>query len=173
MGTDKERSASGLKRITLGLSVGLNGTPTPDASLIKRPIVRHSRACARSAEMRAVPHMAIAGVSAFGTVAVLKHQYPAARLPDPAFAGIVAALASGLPDLLEPATSPHHRQFCHSAAFAALVIAGMKKLYEWQPKTPGDALLRDVLLSIGFGYLAHLGADATTAMGLPLLGKLA
>ena len=122
--------------------------------------------------MRAAAHAAVAGVSAFGTVAVIRHQYPAARLPDPVFAGIVAALAAGIPDYLEPATSPHHRQFCHSTVFGAALIAGMKKLYDWVPSTPGQALLRDTLLSIGFGYLAHLGADATTAMGLPFIGKL-
>lgn len=32
--------------------------------------------------------------------------------------------------------------------------------------------MRDVLLGVGFGYMAHLCADATTAMGLPLVGKL-
>ena len=122
--------------------------------------------------MRAAAHAAIAGVSAFGTVAVIKHQHAAARLPDPVFAGIVAALATGIPDYLEPATNPHHRQFCHSAVFATALIATMKKLYDWVPTTRGNKLLRDALLSIGFGYLAHLGADATTAMGLPFLGKL-
>jgi len=122
--------------------------------------------------MRAAAHSAIAGVSAFGTVAIMKQRYPEARLPDPIFAGVVAALASGLPDLLEPATSPHHRQFCHSAVFAATSIAAMKKLYEWIPATPGEQFLRDALLSVGFGYLAHLGADATTAMGLPLIGAI-
>ena len=75
-------------------------------------------------------------------------------------------------NLLEPATSPHHRQFCHSAAFAALLTAGMKKLYDWIPATPGEAIMRDALLSIGFGYMTHLCADATTAMGLPLLGNI-
>lgn len=122
--------------------------------------------------MRAAAHAAISGASAFAMVSLIKHQNPAARLPHPGFAALVAALASGLPDVLEPATSPHHRQFCHSAAFAALVISGMKKLYDWVPATPGEALVRDVLLSIGFGYMAHLCADATTAMGLPLVGKI-
>src|SRR5258708_18220480 len=92
--------------------------------------------------MRAVAHAAIAGVSAFGGVALLKRQYPDARLPDPIFAGFVAAIAAGLPDYLEPATTPHHRQFCHSVAFAGLLIAGMKKLYSWQPTSPGEMLLR-------------------------------
>jgi inner membrane protein len=122
--------------------------------------------------MRAAAHAAISGVSAFSMVALIKNQNPAARLPHPGFAALVAALASGLPDVLEPANSPHHRQFCHRAAFAALVTSGMKKLYDWVPATPGEALVRDVLLSIGFGYMAHLCADATTAMGLPLVGKI-
>lgn len=122
--------------------------------------------------MRASAHAAIAGVSAFTMVALIKQQNPAARLPHPAFGAFVAVLASGLPDVLEPAHSPHHRQFCHSAAFAALVTTGMKKLYDWVPATPGEALMRDALLGIGFGYMAHLCADATTAMGLPLVGKI-
>lgn len=122
--------------------------------------------------MRASAHAAIAGVSAFTMVALIKQQHPAARLPHPAFAALVAVLASGLPDVLEPAHSPHHRQFCHSAAFAALVTTGMKKLYDWIPATPGETLMRDVLLGVGFGYMAHLCTDATTAMGLPLVGKI-
>lgn len=122
--------------------------------------------------MRAAAHAVISGGSAFAVVALLKHRHPAARLPHPGFAALVAAVASGIPDVLEPANSPYHRQFCHSAAFAALVASGMKKLYDWMPSTPGDALLRDVLLSIGFGYMTHLCADATTAMGLPLVGKI-
>jgi len=122
--------------------------------------------------MRATAHAAISAVSAFATVAILKECHPTARLPHPAFAAIVAALASGLPDVLEPANTPHHRQFCHSLAFAGVMSAGMKNLYNWVPATPGDAFVRDVLLSIGFGYMAHLCADATTAMGLPLVGKI-
>lgn len=121
--------------------------------------------------MRAAAHVAISGVSALAAVAMIKHRHPAARLPDPVFAGIVAALASGIPDYLEPADHPHHRQFCHSEVFAAALIALMKRLYDWIPTTPGQELLRDALLSIGFGYLAHLSADATTTMGLPLIGN--
>lgn len=122
--------------------------------------------------MRAAAHATISAVSAFAIVSLIKQQHPAARLPHPGIAALVAALASGLPDVLEPANNPHHRQFCHSAAFAALVASGMKKLYDWMPATPGDALLRDVLLGVGFGYMAHLSADATTVMGLPLVGKI-
>jgi membrane-bound metal-dependent hydrolase YbcI (DUF457 family) len=122
--------------------------------------------------MRAAAHAAISGVSAFAIVSLIRHQNPAARLPHPGFAALVAVLASRLPDVLEPANNPHHRQFCHSAAFAGLVTSGMTKLYDWVPATPGEALMRDVLLSVGFGYMVHLCADATTAMGLPLVGRI-
>lgn len=122
--------------------------------------------------MRAAAHAAISGASAFAMVSLIRHQNPAARLPHPGFAALVAAVASGLPDVLEPATSPHHRQFCHSAAAVVLVIAGLKRLYEWQCATPVEVLMRDALLSLAIGYLAHLGADATTAMGLPIIGKI-
>lgn len=123
--------------------------------------------------MRAAAHTAIAGLTAFGGVTLIKRKHPTARLPDPIFAGIVAAMAAGIPDYLEPATNPHHRQFCHSGACAALIVGAMQKLYAWEPASPGDVRLRNSLLSIGIGYLAHLGADLTTAMGLPLIGKLA
>lgn len=122
--------------------------------------------------MRAAAHAVISGASAFAVVSIIRDRHPGARVPNPVFAAVVAAIASGLPDLLEPANNPHHRQFCHSAAFAALVTTGMKKLYEWMPATPGEALVRDALLSIGFGYVAHLCADGSTAMGLPLVGKI-
>jgi len=122
--------------------------------------------------MRASAHAAISGASAFAAVSMLRQRHPAARLPDPVFAAVVAAITSGLPDVLEPASTPHHRQFCHSAAFAALVATGMRKLYDWMPATPGEAFMRDALLGIGLGYMTHLCADATTPMGLPLLGQL-
>ncbi|TAK43646.1 MAG: metal-dependent hydrolase [Betaproteobacteria bacterium] len=122
--------------------------------------------------MRAAAHTAISGASAFALISMLRRHHPTARLPDPVFAAVVAAIASGLPDLLEPASSPHHRKFCHSAAFAVIVTTGMRKLYDWMPATPGEAFMRDALLGIGFGYMTHLCADATTPLGLPLLGTI-
>jgi hypothetical protein len=58
------------------------------------------------------------GILALAKLAILKERPPAARLAHPAFAAIVTALASGL-DVLEPANTPHYRQFCtasHSLA---------------------------------------------------------
>ena len=56
--------------------------------------------------MRATAHTAISGISAFAMVALIKQQSPAARLPHPAFAALVAALASGLPEGI-PARKAH------------------------------------------------------------------
>jgi inner membrane protein len=90
----------------------------------------------------------------------------------PLAAGLVASVFTKLPDLVEPATSPNHRQFFHSFAFASLLGLGLYKLHQWQPIEDGDKFWRAVGM-IGLGsYLIHLACDATTAKSLPLLGKL-
>jgi inner membrane protein len=120
--------------------------------------------------MRAAAHAGIGGATAALAVYAVKARFPDARVPDPLFAGVVGAFAAGLPDLLEPAITPRHRQFCHSVAFAVALAAAIKAVYEWEPNSDGHRLFRDIALSVGLGYLSHLGADATTAAGLPLLG---
>lgn len=122
--------------------------------------------------MRAAAHALIAAGGAATLTAAIKARNPDARLPHPAFAAVVAALASKLPDVLEPADHPHHRQFFHSLAFASAAGLAWKHVYGWVPETPAENFLRDVLLSVGLGYFFHLGADFTTAKGLPLLGTL-
>jgi membrane-bound metal-dependent hydrolase YbcI (DUF457 family) len=83
----------------------------------------------------------------------------------------LAAVATNLPDILEPAVTPHHRQFFHSLAFAGLLIAAGKALYDWQPETDEGRFWRKAGL-IGLGaYLCHLALDATTPRSLPLLGR--
>lgn len=83
----------------------------------------------------------------------------------------LAALATKLPDILEPAVNPHHRQFFHSLAFAGLLIAGGKKLYDWQPETDEGRFWRKAGLIGPGAYLCHLALDATTPRSLPLLGR--
>ncbi|MCW8966528.1 MAG: metal-dependent hydrolase [Candidatus Pacearchaeota archaeon] len=77
-----------------------------------------------------------------------------------------------LPDILEPAIHPHHRQFFHSIAFLALLGYGLKKAYEWQPEERGSRILRYVALCAGAGYISHLVLDGLTPRSLPLIGKL-
>jgi membrane-bound metal-dependent hydrolase YbcI (DUF457 family) len=82
-----------------------------------------------------------------------------------------AAVATNLPDIMEPAVNPHHRQFFHSLAFAGLLIVAGKALYDWQPETDEGRFWRKAGL-IGLGaYMCHLALDATTPRSLPLLGR--
>lgn len=90
----------------------------------------------------------------------------------PLSGSLLAAICTNLPDILEPAIHPHHRQFFHSLAFAALIGGGMYKLYRWNAQTDMDKLLRFFLLIAGSAYLTHLAMDACTKRSLPLLGKL-
>ena len=83
----------------------------------------------------------------------------------------LAAICTNLPDKLEPAIHPHHRQFFHSLAFAGLMGLGLCKLYEWETETDQEKLLRFCLLVAGGSYLIHLAMDACTRRSLPLLGK--
>ena len=77
-----------------------------------------------------------------------------------------------MPDILEPAVHPHHRQFFHSIAFAALIGSGMYKLYQWETETEMEKILKLCLLVAGGAYLIHLAMDACTKRSLPLLGKV-
>ena len=89
----------------------------------------------------------------------------------PLTGGGLAALLTKLPDVLEPAVHPHHRQFFHSVACAALVAAGWKALYEWQPQSEDGRFWRKVGMIGAGAYLCHLALDALTARSLPLVGR--
>lgn len=90
----------------------------------------------------------------------------------PIIGAALAAALTNLPDLLEPATHPGHRQFFHSLAFAGLLGTAGYKAYKWEPSTPSDEAIR-FLLMVGIGaYFVHLFLDATTPKSLPILGRL-
>lgn len=85
---------------------------------------------------------------------------------------MLASVCTNFPDMLEPAIHPHHRQFFHSVAFAALIGGGLYKLYQWEAETEMEKILKFCLLVAGGSYLIHLAADACTKRSLPLLGKV-
>lgn len=76
----------------------------------------------------------------------------------------VGAGAACLPDLLEPATSPNHRNSCHSLAAAALVawLMSGKHVKDLPPE------IRALLVAGGTGYLSHLALDGLTPKCIPL-----
>lgn len=84
----------------------------------------------------------------------------------------LAAVLTNLPDMIEPASHPNHRQFFHSLAFAGLLMLATRKVYTWETDNPFDEAIRFVLLVGSGAYFVHLLLDATTAKSLPIIGKL-
>src|SRR5438128_3681878 len=85
--------------------------------------------------------------------------------PEDTVGNTVTACAGGycfatLPDLVEPATNPHHRQFFHSVLFAAALGYGMYKVYCWETQSPLEEFVRKLALVAGGAYLVHLAVDA-------------
>lgn len=93
------------------------------------------------------------------------------RTARPIVGAVLAASTTNLPDLIEPATHPNHRQFFHSLVFAGVLGWGASKLYKWEPVDPIDKVIRFVLLVGAGSYLIHLVLDSGTSKSLPLLGK--
>ena len=87
-------------------------------------------------------------------------------------AGLAAGAIGSLPDILEPAMNPNHRQFFHSWIVFGLIGYLTYKTYKWEPKTNGKKWLRLALLIAEVAYMVHLIMDATTKKSLPILGKL-
>lgn len=83
-----------------------------------------------------------------------------------------SALATKLPDLLEPAEHPNHRQFLHSAIFGLLVGKLTYEGYCWVPANDRERVWRELILLGGGAYLLHLVLDSITPRGIPLLGKV-
>jgi inner membrane protein len=79
-----------------------------------------------------------------------------------------ALVAGAAPDLLEPATHPHHRQLAHSFTAGGLLAKfALDKCSfgncEW------DQFAKIAMASGIAGYLSHLVADACTPRCLPLI----
>ena len=64
---------------------------------------------------------------------------------------VAAATAAGcgtLPEVLEPALHPNHRQFFHSFLFATGVGFGLYKLYQWEPESEEENSCTSWYLSV-------------------------
>jgi len=90
----------------------------------------------------------------------------------PLIDGTAAALLTGLPDRIEPAFHPNHRQFFHSVAFASTVGYGVFKAYKWQTTEEWEKWVRWLAMIAGSAYLVHLALDCCTKKSLPLVGKI-
>ena len=111
--------------------------------------------------------------------------------------GVGGYIGSRLPDMIEPAMCPDHRQFAHSVAAGSSVACSLYKLLEkWEKefrsraKYYGDKRNEDFaswfqkflytvleiffrivaggLGGLGAGYISHLALDGRTPKGLPV-----
>ena len=89
----------------------------------------------------------------------------------PIVAAGIGALCGTLPDVLEPACHPNHRQFFHGLACARIVGASCYRLYRWKPQTSSEEIVRFLLMAVGGAFLTHLAMDAFSPKGLPLIGR--
>jgi len=118
------------------------------------------------------PTHQLAGAIAGIAICVLDKEETNSDFHNPVAAGAIGAMLGKLPDWIEPATNPNHRQFFHSVIVLSGLAMGVKKLYEWEPEDDGEKLLRSALLIGGAAYLSHLALDSLTSKSLPLVGKL-
>jgi len=116
-------------------------------------------------------HMIVGGLAGIVMLLADQKNRPESR-HNPVAAVTVSTLFAKLPDILEPATNPHHRQFFHSVGVLGAVGYSMKKVYDWEPKDNVEIVVRFLALSASAGYLSHLLLDATTPMSLPIIGKI-
>jgi membrane-bound metal-dependent hydrolase YbcI (DUF457 family) len=121
--------------------------------------------------MNGPTHRAAAALAIGGFLA-WKETQTSQQIAKPLIGAALAALATNLPDLLEPSNHPNHRQVFHSLAFAALLGRAVVELNAWQAETDFEKGLRFTLLVIVNAYLVHLALDFVTPNSLPLFGNL-
>ena len=114
----------------------------------------------------------VMAAACMGGVAVLDWKEGDHWVKHPLVAAGMAASCGTLPDVLEPALHPNHRQFFHSVLFAVGLGVTLYNVHQWEPDTDTGRLVRGLTLIGGAAYLLHLAMDACTRKSLPLLGKL-
>ena len=112
-------------------------------------------------------HAGLGALVGLGTYAFLKW----AQKEPMTLGGAIAYTAGGaaiacVPDILEPALHPNHRALFHSFATAGGIVYVNKAVLESLNISP-EAKLGCVVASAA--YLSHLGVDATTPRGLPII----
>lgn len=86
----------------------------------------------------AADHALVASVTV-GLGHALLEQQKGPLTPAPLLSALLAGFCGSLPDRIEPAIHPHHRQFFHSIVFAMSLLYGLRWLYE---QKPDDLLLK-------------------------------
>ncbi|OMH28074.1 metal-dependent hydrolase [Motiliproteus sp. MSK22-1] len=114
----------------------------------------------------------LAGVCTGIGVCLLDKKSEASPVINPVTSAMIGGICGKLPDLLEPAIHPNHRQFFHSVALLGTMTYSLKRIYDWEPETDLKKVLRSVLIIGGTAYVGHLVLDSLTKKSLPTIGKL-
>jgi membrane-bound metal-dependent hydrolase YbcI (DUF457 family) len=77
----------------------------------------------------------------------------------------LGAIGGVLPDILEPASHPHHRKLFHSITTASAIGYGLYKAHN----STLDSDMKQTINCAAAGYFSHLLLDLDTPKGLPLL----
>lgn len=111
----------------------------------------------------------IGAAIAIGGVMAIQEDKDGELTARPLWGAAGGALAGTLPDILEPAYHPNHRQFFHSFTALGLVGVGLYKLHKWEPSDDVGKVLRGLGMVVCGAYIAHLVMDAGTPKSLPLV----
>ena len=114
-------------------------------------------------------HMCVGGAAAAITyIAMCKYYHREPTFAEGFTFSFAGVLSSVVPDMLEPALNPNHRQFCHSITAGILLLNSSTKTCSYtnyKLEEPTKILMACVII----GYLTHLILDGCTPMGLPAL----
>jgi len=119
--------------------------------------------------MSSGPAHRIGAAAVVGTAAFYAEKENPGSSARPIAATGLAFFSGTLPDKVEPACHPNHRQFFHSYAFMCILGYGMYRTWKWETENEGETWVKMALLSIGGAYLVHLLMDAGTPKGLPVV----
>lgn len=99
------------------------------------------------------------------TLSMLGGQNDLVSGPVPALVAVTfSTVGAILPDMLEPATNPHHRSFFHS-----VIVLIITSLLSYHLLNGMDSANMFMIGFLGAGYVSHLALDFTTPESLPLI----
>lgn len=107
-----------------------------------------------------------AGVGAIAYCLIKKAQNQPIEILGLLGIGLIGGVASLLPDIIEPPTSPNHRGLAHSLVALIVIGAGISNLNE---KQDIDAAQKGLWNPLALGYTSHLLLDARTSASLPII----
>ncbi len=92
------------------------------------------------------------------------HKFSFLELMVSTFLGALLGFFAGIaPDILEPATNPHHREFFHSFLFlVSLLVSG----YFIIRRSSRNRVVQSALAGSLGSYFSHIVLDATTPTGI-------